>query len=195
MLADPVQIAVQVARALVEAGVPYLVGGSLASSQYGIPRSTQGVDLIADLQPNQIAPLVESLESEYYIDAGMVQEAVANRSSFNVIHLDTMYKVDVFVRPASRWAQEEFSRGSLEAVGSEADAAALYFSSPEDTILHKLDWYRQGGGLSDRQWNDVQGVLKVQAGALEAEYLRHWARELGLTDLLEQALRDAGVEL
>ena len=153
------------------------------------------MDLIADLQPRHVVPLIEALQDEFYIDAGMVQEAVRNRSSFNVIHLDTMYKVDVFVQPASRWAREELTRRRSEAVGSEEEAVALYFCSPEDIILHKLHWYRQGGGISDRQWGDVLGVLKVQAGALESDYLRHWADQLGLVDLLDRALREAGMSL
>ena len=195
MLPDPVRIAVQVANAFAEAGVSYLIGGSLASSQYGIPRATQDVDLVADLQPKHVSLLVADLQDEFYIDAGMVQEAVRNRTSFNAIHLDTMYKVDVFVQPATRWARLELTRRRSERVGSGDDAVALYFCSPEDIILHKLDWYRQGGGISDRQWGDVLGVLKVQAGALEAVYLRHWANELGLDDLLDRAIREAGVTL
>jgi hypothetical protein len=193
MLADPVRIAIRVASALMEVGVDYLVGGSLASSQYGIPRSTQDVDLIADLQPRHVAPLVEALRDEFYIDADVVQEAVRNRSRFNMIHLETMYKADVFIQPAHEWARQELTRRRSERVGPAEDDAALFFCSAEDIILHKLDWYRHGAGLSDQQWTDVLGVFKVQAEALDAGYLRHWANELGLTDLMEQSLRDAGL--
>src|SRR5947209_19734117 len=105
MLADPVRIAVRVANALTEAGVAYLVGGSLASSQFGIPRSTQDVDLVADLRQKQVAPLVDVLQADFYIDAQMIGDAIRRKSSFNIIHLATMYKVDVFLPPAHPWAR------------------------------------------------------------------------------------------
>src|SRR5262249_16506800 len=141
------------------------------------------------------APLVEALQDEFYIDTSMIREAVQHRTSFNVIHLETMYKVDVFVQPAHAWAKLELTRRRLERVGAEPDSITLHFCSPQDIILHKLDWYRQGDGISDRQWEDVLGVLKVQEGQLDAGYLRHWANELRLTDLLEGAVRDADVML
>jgi hypothetical protein len=106
-----------------------------------------------------------------------------------------MYKVDIFVPPSHPWAQQELARRRSEQVGAEHDAESLYFCSPEDIILHKLEWYRMSSGVSDRQWSDVLGVLKVQATALDLAYLKHWANELDLTDLLNQALQEAGVTL
>lgn len=84
------------------------------------------------------------------------------------------------------------TRRREEQIGLGEDVVTLYLCSPEDTILHKLQWYRAGGGVSDRQWSDVLGVLKVQTNALDRTYLRYWSGELGLTELLEQAFRDAG---
>ena len=108
--------------------------------------------------------------------------------SFNVIHLATAYKADVFIPKRSRWAAAEMSRRRLESLNTGDEPMNLYLCSPEDTILHKLDWYRLGGGVSDRQWGDVLGVLKVQGQALDFSYVRHWAGELGLIGLLERAL-------
>jgi hypothetical protein len=192
MLAEPLLVVARVARVLDELGVPYLIGGSLASSTFGVPRATQDVDVVADLRQKHVEALVAELRPEFYIDAGMVRDAIRRRSSFNVIHLATAYKVDVFLVQSSPWARHELGRRRREQIGDGEDAVALEFSSPEDIILHKLDWYRQGGGVSDRQWGDVLGVLKVQGQALDFAYLREWAAELGLTDLLEQALCDAG---
>ena len=194
MLADPILVMAQVARALEEIGIPYLVGGSLASSRYGFPRTTQDADLVVDLREEQVGSLVRALRNEFYIDAGMICEAIRHRASFNVIHLQAAYKVDLFLLKADTWAQQEMARRRAERIGPEGPVT-LYFCSPEDIILHKLDWYRLGGGVSDRQWSDVLGVLKIQASELEAAYLRHWASELGLADLLERALREAGVTL
>jgi hypothetical protein len=195
MLPDPIQVVAQVARALEEIGIPYLVGGSLASSRYGLPRTTQDVDLVVDLREDQVVRLVNVLQDEFYIDAGMIREAIAQRSCFNVIHLQAAYKVDLFLIKADTWAQMEMARRRTERTGPDDSSVTLNFCSPEDIILHKLDWYRLGGGVSDRQWSDVLGVLKVQASALEGAYLRHWTSELGLTELLDRAMREAGVTL
>ena len=97
MLADPILVMAQVARALEEIGIPYLVGGSLASSRYGLPRTTQDADLVVDLREEQVGSLVRALRNEFYIDAGMICEAIRHRASFNVIHLQAAYKVDLFL--------------------------------------------------------------------------------------------------
>jgi hypothetical protein len=112
-----------------------MTGGSLASSQYGIPRSTQDVDLVADLQLQHVAQLVQSLQDEFYLDAGQVREAIRNSSSFNLIHLESVYKVDVFIASVDPWGREQMKRRRpAELVAGET----LYFTSPEDVILHKL---------------------------------------------------------
>lgn len=195
MIPAPLLVVARVARALEEAGVAYFVGGSLASSRYGIPRATQDVDLVADLQRRHVLPLVRALKDEFYIDAGTVREAIRRRSSFNVIDMSAAYKVDVFLVRSDPWDQQELARRRAEKIGPAPDAPTLYFCTPEDIVLHKLEWYRQGGGVSDRQWGDVVGVLKVRAAELDASYLRQWAHDLGLTDLLEHALREAAVTL
>jgi hypothetical protein len=195
MAPDPVQMVTQVARAIEKAGASYLVGGSLASSRYGLPRATQDIDLVADLQEEQIPLVVELLRDEFYVDAEMIRDAIQRRSSFNVIHMEAAFKIDVFLPLRTPWAQLQMPRRRLISLDPDDPSQTLYFCSPEDIILHKLDWYRVGGGVSDRQWSDILGVLKVQAGALEAPYLRHWAGELGLTELLDRALGAAGVTL
>jgi hypothetical protein len=192
MLSDPVLAVASVVRALEGLHVPYQVGGSLASSIYGIPRATQDVDLVAQLRREHVAPLVAALGTEFYADAEMIVDAIQHRSSFNVIHLPTNYKVDIFLLQPGAWGREEMARRRAEQIGEGDDTVTLYFSSPEDTILHKLEWFRAGGGVSDRQWGDVLGVLKVQGNGLDFAYLRRWAAELGLTELLSRALIDAG---
>jgi hypothetical protein len=172
-------------------GVAHYVGGSVASSAYGTGRSTMDADLVADLSDAHIRPLIQVLQSAYYVDEHAALEAVRTRSSFNLIHLQTMFKVDIFVPKGRAFDQQVFARrrkGSLTEAGGAPEA---YLASPEDVILSKLEWYERGGGVSDRQWGDVLGVLKVQGGRLDLGYLRHWAAELGLSDRLEQALRDA----
>ncbi|MGH2353963.1 MAG: hypothetical protein ACRDI2_04955 [Chloroflexota bacterium] len=184
---------VPVANVLEGLGVMYHIGGSVASSAYGFPRSTMDVDLVADLRAEHVRPLVEQLHPIYYVDENAVREAVQRQRSFNVIHLQTMVKVDVFVPRQTPFDRSALARARPLAVDVSEGARSFPFKSPEDLILRKLEWYRAGGEVSERQWNDVLGVLRVQGTALDQGYLQHWAEQLGLTDLLEQALSEAGL--
>ena len=179
--------------ALESLSVAYQVGGSIASSVFGAPRATLDVDLVAELKATHARPLVHALESRYYIDEDMILEAVRRRASFNVIHLDTALKLDVFVVKMRPFDREAFTRGIDDTLPTpDGETRSFRFTAPEDIILHKLEWYRLGNEISERQWLDVLGVLKVQAGALDTAYLDRWAEALGLTDLLERARDDAG---
>jgi len=173
-------------------GIGYYIGGSVASSAYGIARATMDIDLVANLEQHHVEPLVRNLESEYYIDADMITDAISRHSSFNIIHLETMIKVDVFVLKEQPYHQKAFERRRMDTL-DEDSSREFYLASPEDIILNKLDWYRMGGGVSERQWLDVLGVLKVQGDLLDTEYLRYWASQLKLSDLLNQAFDDAGI--
>jgi hypothetical protein len=172
--------------------VEYLIGGSLASTVFGEPRQTLDADLVAQLLLRHAAPLVQRLSAEFYIDLGAVIAAIENQKSFNVIHLATVTKVDVFVRWRSPFAQSQFARRQQKQVG-DSSALELFFASAEDTVLAKLEWYREGGEVSDRQWRDIVGVLKVQGRALDRDYMARWSRELQVADLLERALEDSGI--
>ena len=114
------------------------------------------------------------------------------QTSFNAIHLDTMFKVDVFIPKNRAFDRSQLARGVAQIVATAPERRAV-LASPEDTVIAKLEWYRAGGGLSDRQWNDILGVLKAQAETIDREYLRHWAAGLGVGDLLDRALEDAGL--
>lgn len=182
-------VATRVVRALEDLGVSYLVGGSLASSVHGIPRASEDADLVADLRPEHIAPLVAKLRPEFYVDEERASTAVQRRASFNVIHLQTMFKVDLFVLKDEPFAREEMRRRQR----LELPSGTLEVASAEDTILQKLLWYRLGSGVSERQWRDVLGILKVKRGRLDLGYLRLWADEMDLQDLLDQALTSASL--
>ncbi|MEP7337003.1 MAG: hypothetical protein ABI977_04615, partial [Acidobacteriota bacterium] len=174
-------------------GIVYWIGGSMASSIYGLPRSTQDVDLVAELREEQVDDLVAALESEFYIDSQAVRRAVLALRSFNVIHLDTMYKADIFILGKDRRAQEEKQRRRLEPLGKGPDAPTAYFCSAEDIVLQKLLWFRKSGGILERQLDDIQHVLKVQANTLDYDYLNRWAANLDISNLLEKAFNDAGI--
>ena len=180
-----------VVDALDQLAVRYHIGGSLASSAYGVPRATPDVDLVADLRPEHVDAFVGRLEAEYYLDRAGVLEAVRQRRSFNLIHLNTMIKVDVFVAEARPFDRQEQSRAQPQILDVAENARAFFVKSPEDLVLRKLLWSRAGGEVSERQWSDVIGVLKVQAKQLDRDYLAHWAAELELDDLLERAFAEA----
>lgn len=188
---DVVAAITPIAETLDRLGVGHLIGGSVASSVHGVARSTIDIDLVADLGDEHVRPLVSSLEESYYVEESAVREAVARRTSFNVIHLDTMLKVDVFVLRSDTYERGAFGR-RREAILAEGEGSRRFpIDSPEDVILHKLSWYRSGGEVSERQWRDVIGVLQVQEASLDATYLHRWARHLGIEDLLGRAIREA----
>jgi hypothetical protein len=186
-LSQALAVAVEVARVLEGLEVPFLIGGSVASSLHGVPRSTQDVDLVADLRSEHARGLVNGLAGAFYVDLERVESAIRRRASFNVIHLATMIKVDVFVLGAEPAARVEMGRRQLIELPVEP-SVRLPVASPEDTIVQKLAWYRRGGEVSDRQWRDVGEVVKVQGGRLDREYMRKAAKALGVEDLLSRLL-------
>jgi len=193
-LAEPVQITQLVTEVLERLGIPYLVGGSLASSLHGTPRATQDADLVVDLKPHQVMQLVKTLGPAFHVDADMIREAIRDRSSFNVIHLATMFKVDLFLLKDDPLSQAEMARRERYQI-SEDPQQAFFVASAEDTILQKLQWFQIGGEVSDRQWNDVIGVCRVQKGRLDVAYLQWGAQEIGIANLLNQAFQEAGIVL
>jgi hypothetical protein len=187
------QVLLEVTRVLEELDVPYVVGGSLASSLHGIPRSTQDADLVAALGVVHVQPFLARVEGAFYVSPERVASAVRLRTSFNLIHLKTMIKVDLFVFSETPLARQEMARRQVLPIPGEVDAH-LQVASPEDTILQKLLWYRKGGEVSERQWHDILGVIKVQGSALELGYLKEWAERSGIADLLARAFTDSGKE-
>lgn len=180
------------AEALENMGVPYYIGGSVASTAWGIPRTTIDIDLVAHLRAEHISFLVEQLEDTYYVAAEMIEDAVEQGGSFNVIHSSSI-KIDVFVPRFSARNEVEAGRVQQRVLDAETSGRVFPVSSAEDIVLRKLEWYKLGGGVSERQWLDVLGVLKVQSKNLDFGYLAQWASVLGIDDLLGMALEDAGL--
>ena len=188
------QVVLEVARVLDRLGVPYVVGGSLASSLHGIPRSSQDGDLVADLRAEHVQPFTAAIANLFYVSPERVLQAVQRRSSFNIVHLKTAIKVDIFVLSSEPLSLQEMARRQVLPVPGEP-GTTLYVASAEDTVLQKLLWYRKGNMVSDRQWNDILGVLKVQRADLDFNYLKEWAAQTGVDDLLKKALEEAGLVL
>jgi hypothetical protein len=188
---DIIEVTLKVIKVFEKLGIAYHIGGSLASSAFGIARSTLDVDIVADIKPEQAPDISESLREEFYVDCEMILNAIQRQSSFNLIHLETLFKVDVFLLKNHPFDQQAFSRRVQKAFSEDA-SSQIFFATPEDIILHKLTWYKAGQEVSDRQWNDVLGVLKVQGSQLDMVYLKGWAEKLTVFNLLMKAIREAG---
>lgn len=188
---EPIEITIRVTNVLESLGVPYLIGGSLASTLYGMVRTTQDSDIVTEMRLEHLEPFVSALKNEFYVDDEMIAESIQRNGSFNIIHRGSAFKVDVFIPRRRPFLQSQLARARTQTFHLDTEFSAR-FASPEDTILSKLEWYRMGDEVSDRQWRDVIGVLKTQAGELDLVYLRKWAAELNVADLFERALSEAG---
>ena len=190
MANEPVEATMLVIHALDQLKVPYVIGGSLASAVHGVVRATMDTDIVADLHEEHAQPLVDILSGTFYADVEMIKDAIEHHSSFNLIHLETMFKVDVFIPKEREFDQLQIRRRTSQTISADPEETA-FVATAEDTILAKLEWYRMGGEVSDRQWRDILGIMKVQAESLDLPYLRKWAGNLGVTDLLERALKQS----
>jgi hypothetical protein len=182
-----------VAQALEALGVPYYLGGSVASSAHGIARASLDADVVAALEPEHVDALIARLEADYYIPLNRLRSAAAQRSSCNFIHLATMFKIDLFVSKGRPYDREAAGRARSQALDVTPDAPRFPVATAEDTVLAKLEWFRLGGETSERQWWDVVGVLRVTPD-VDRAYLDHWAGTLGVSDLLSRALTDADAD-
>lgn len=186
-----VQALFPVAEVLEQLGVEYHLGGSVASSLYGMARPTQDIDLVANLQPSHVKRFVAFLKQDYYVDEDMVRDAIRYHSSFNIIYYALGIKIDLFIPKLAAFDQEELQH--VQYLPLEPGGRAFPVKSPEILILRKLGWYEMGGRVSQRQWSDLLGILQNQAGSLDLAYLDHWASVLKIDDLLTQALQEAGL--
>jgi len=188
---EPVEVTIKVTDVLENLAVPYLIGGSLASTLYGMVRTTQDADIVSEMRLNHLRPFVLAFQDEFYMDEEMIAGAIQSYSRFNILHRESMFKVDVFIPHPRPFLRSQLRRAQKQTFTFEKEVSAK-FASPEDTILSKLECYRQGGEVSERQWRDVLGILKTCAGELDMEYLRDWAGELKVADLLKRALKESG---
>ncbi len=179
---DLVAIALHVGSLLDDIGVAWVIGGSIASSVHGEARSTQDVDMVVALRSQHVKPLAERLGRDYYVEVDEMQSAVSAAASFNAIHFASAIKVDFFVAGEDAFEAERLAhRERLQ-----MPDGVLYVDTAEHTMLRKLEWFRRGGEVSERQWRDVQAIARIQGERLDREHVRLWADRLGVTDLMQR---------
>ncbi len=184
---EPLRVAQSVTRVLEGLQIRSTVGGSIASSFAGEPRSTIDIDLVAAIQESQVDDVVAALSADFYIDADALRRAIRTRTSTNLIHQATSLKVDVFIAGGTPLDDQQLDRRTPVTVGKDL---TLWIHPPEDILLQKLRWYRLSGDTSDRQWRDIVGIVRVQGARLDTDYLRRNAPVLGVDDLLARALSE-----
>jgi len=187
---EPIEVTLKVTTVLERLGIPYVIGGSLASTLYGMVRTTQDSDIITEMRLEHVKPFIAELQDEFFMDEEMISESIRHNSSFNIIHRNSIFKVDVFIPPQRPFQQSQLARAQRETFHLESEISAN-FATAEDTILSKLEWFRMGGEVSERQWRDIMGVLKTREGELDLDYLRKWASELKVSDLLERDMKES----
>lgn len=190
-LPDPIGVAVSFCALLDRLGIPYVIGGSFASSVHGEPRSTNDIDVVADLRVELVPALVEALGPDYYVSLDAAREAVLAEGTFNVIHVQGGIKIDVFVAGEDPFNQERLRHREPVRPGTDA-GPTLYVDIAEHSIVRKLEWFRRGEESSERQWRDVLAMLRVQGDRLDQSRLRRWATQLGVSDLLVRARAAVG---
>lgn len=173
---------------LSQAGVSYMLSGSFASAYYGVPRSTQDIDLVIESSAAQVRAFVEGLPAdEFYADVDAALEAHKRRSLFNVIDLKTGWKIDMIIRKLRRFSEEEFRRRrevNLHGI-------SLFVASAEDVVISKLEWSKLA--QSHRQIEDVAALLRIRWANLDLAYLQKWILELDVKDEWVEARRVASI--
>lgn len=175
----------KLARTFDELSIPYLVTGSVATIAYGEPRFTNDIDVVVRLSHGQVQALCDAFPvDEFYVSADAVVEAVEHKTQFNILYPKTGLKVDVMVADDSDFNVARFSRTRrLET----APEVGISFASPEDVIIKKLEYYREGG--SEKHLRDIAGVVKVVGEDLDRAYIEHWARAMGLEEIWVAVLK------
>lgn len=188
---NPSTVLSLVASLLEQQRIIYVLVGSFASSIHGMYRSTADIDIVADLHSDQVIPLLTALQENFYVDEHSIREAIARRQSFNVIHFDSVFKVDFFIPKSDEFSRKQVERRELRRLAPDVEQM-VYVATAEDTMLAKLRWYDSGGRISNNQWTDVVGIIGGSSSRLDLDYLRTWAQTLGLIELLDQAFNEAG---
>jgi hypothetical protein len=174
----PFDLAQTAAAVLDRIGVRYIITGSMASMMYGEIRATADVDIVVDLRAGHYHSILEAFSSdEYYISAEAVMHAMRFGGMFNVIHSTSGLKIDFVVTDGTGYDDVRLCRSRTMKTESGAE---MKFSAPEDVILKKLEFYKQGG--SDKHLRDIASMIKISGELFDRDYLEKWAIHLQVTE-------------
>ena len=187
---DLVAALAPVSAALTRLGIRHYVGGSVASSFHGASRSTMDVDLVADMNDSHVSEFLACFGKDFYVSEAAVQSAIRRKSCFNLIHLPTSFKVDVFVSRHRPFDVSAMNRATIERLG-DSRTLEIHVATAEDAIVSKLEWYRKTDETSDRQRDDITRLLRLLGDAADIEYLKASAASVGVHDLLDRLLSEA----
>lgn len=180
-------LVIKLLRTLDGLSIPYAIGGSFASSAWGQPRQTRDLDVAVVVNLLQVKRLAEEVRGEFLLSEKDMEEAAigtAEFRSFQLLHMDDVFKIDVFALDASPYTQEVLRRRRRFSLGTDYEAQ---FVSPEDIVITKLRWYLLANRISDRQWNDIVHVLETQGHAFDYSYAEKWSAHFGVLDDLQKA--------
>ena len=165
--------------------ISYAIGGSFASSFHGIARATQDIDLVVELPANRVNDLYQAVSPHFYVDEEAMRDAIRRGSAFNLIHFESGFKFDLFVAGRHPLGRDQLiRRRQVQTALLGGDPMNVNMVSAEDIVLAKLLWYREGGEVSERQWNDLVNLIEVQKSKADRVYLESQAIRLGVGDLL-----------
>lgn len=165
-------------------GIRYLTTGSIASIFYGEPRFTNDIDVVADIREEHILALLKHFpESEFYLSEDAIRDAIKHKYQFNIIHPSSGLKVDIIIRKDDDFNDSRFERVKRF---SSIEETAVNFSSPEDVIIMKMKYYKEGG--SEKHIRDITGMMKISGEMIDKDYIGYWAKRLAILDIWETIL-------
>ena len=183
---EPSELLRYVVGVLEHLEIEYLITGSMASMAYGEPRFTNDIDIAIQISPAQVTGLCAAFpENDFYLNADAAREEVRQRGQFNVIHSTSGLKIDFMVASEDAFNASRFARRRLLSIAPNQSAL---FAAPEDVIVRKLQYYREGG--SEKHLRDIRGIIKLTGDAIDQAYLDAWIDRLDLRDEWDRVLRD-----
>lgn len=173
-----------VCQRLEEANIPYMLTGSFAANFYAVPRMTRDIDIVIELHKTDIQKIFHLFQNDFYIDTDAIKEAIDHQSIFNIIHNESVFKIDFIIRKDSSYRRTEF----LRKVKINLDDRYVWIVSPEDLIISKLDWAKDS--FSEMQIKDIRNILLSQKD-LDKDYIAKWIDKLDLKQIYSKVNIDA----
>lgn len=168
-----------VCQSLEHANIPYMLTGSFAANFYAVPRMTRDIDIVIEILEPDMDKFLQAFEKDFYVDRNSIAEAVKYQRMFNIIHQNTVFKVDFIILKNSSYRHTEFQRKRQVSFND----AQIWIVSPEDLIVSKLFWAKDS--LSEMQLKDVKNLLRTLKN-LDTEYIQQWVQTLHLEPVYEK---------